>query len=64
MLVVVVNDEEQYSIRPAGRELPAGWRAASAVQIMLGLAAVYEDLETERRELPAQWPDCYPPGGR
>ncbi|HET9899047.1 MAG TPA: MbtH family NRPS accessory protein [Streptosporangiaceae bacterium] len=24
--VVVVNDEEQYSIWPAGRELPAGWR--------------------------------------
>lgn len=24
---VVVNDEEQYSIWPVGRELPAGWRA-------------------------------------
>ena len=24
--VVVVNEEEQYSIWPAGRELPAGWR--------------------------------------
>jgi MbtH protein len=24
---VVVNDEEQYSIWRAGRELPAGWRA-------------------------------------
>jgi MbtH protein len=23
--VVVRNDEEQYSIWPAGRELPAGW---------------------------------------
>jgi MbtH protein len=23
---VVVNHEEQYSIWPAGRELPAGWR--------------------------------------
>jgi len=23
---VVVNDEEQYSIWPAGRELPRGWR--------------------------------------
>jgi MbtH protein len=22
---VVINDEEQYSIWPAGRELPAGW---------------------------------------
>lgn len=25
--LVVVNDEEQYSIWLAGRELPAGWRA-------------------------------------
>jgi MbtH protein len=24
--VVVVNDEEQYSIWPADRDLPAGWR--------------------------------------
>ncbi|BCJ66655.1 MULTISPECIES: MbtH family protein [Polymorphospora] len=23
---VVVNDEEQYSVWPAGRTLPAGWR--------------------------------------
>lgn len=26
MISVVVNDEEQYSIWPAGREVPAGWR--------------------------------------
>ncbi|MCP2243393.1 MbtH family protein [Lentzea rhizosphaerae] len=25
--LVVVNDEEQYSIWPADRDLPAGWRA-------------------------------------
>lgn len=25
---VVVNHEEQYSIWPAGRDLPAGWRTA------------------------------------
>ena len=24
--LVVVNDEEQYSIWPVGRDLPAGWR--------------------------------------
>ncbi|MEU5783372.1 MbtH family protein [Micromonospora lupini] len=24
---VVINDEEQYSIWPVGRELPPGWRA-------------------------------------
>lgn len=23
---VVVNDEEQYSVWPVGREIPAGWR--------------------------------------
>jgi MbtH protein len=27
MYLVVVNYEEQYSIWPASRELPAGWRA-------------------------------------
>jgi MbtH protein len=26
--LVVRNDEEQYSIWPEGRELPAGWHAA------------------------------------
>ncbi|WP_409462536.1 MbtH family protein [Amycolatopsis sp. GA6-003] len=26
--VVVLNDEEQYSIWPQGREIPAGWHAA------------------------------------
>ncbi|MEU9978952.1 MbtH family protein [Streptomyces sp. NPDC051014] len=25
--LVVVNDEEQYSLWPAERELPAGWRS-------------------------------------
>ncbi|MFE5735102.1 MbtH family protein [Streptomyces sp. NPDC056528] len=25
---VVVNDEEQYSVWPAGKALPAGWREA------------------------------------
>lgn len=24
---VVINEEEQYSIWPSGREIPAGWRA-------------------------------------
>jgi len=27
-LIVVVNDEEQYSIWPAERPFPAGWKAA------------------------------------
>jgi MbtH protein len=25
-VAVVINDEEQYSIWPVGRDLPAGWR--------------------------------------
>ena len=25
--LVVINDEEQYSIWPEGRDIPAGWRA-------------------------------------
>jgi MbtH protein len=28
MFQVVVNDEEQYSVWPCHRELPAGWQAA------------------------------------
>lgn len=28
--VVVVNEEEQYSIWPEYKEIPAGWRAAGA----------------------------------
>jgi MbtH protein len=27
---VVVNDEEQYSVWPFGREVPAGWQATGA----------------------------------
>ena len=27
MYKVVINDEEQYSIWPDGREIPAGWQA-------------------------------------
>jgi len=30
LYVVVVNHEEQYSIWPAGREVPAGWREVAA----------------------------------
>ena len=28
---VVLNDEEQYSIWPADRQIPSGWRAAGKV---------------------------------
>ena len=29
--VVVVNDEDQYSVWPEGKEIPAGWRAEGTV---------------------------------
>jgi len=29
LFVVLINDEEQYSLWPAGKEAPAGWRATA-----------------------------------
>ncbi|MFT7840502.1 MbtH family NRPS accessory protein [Saccharothrix sp. BKS2] len=45
---VVVNDEEQFSIWSAGRELPAGWRAtgfrATKDECLAHIASVWTDL--------------------
>lgn len=45
---VVVNDEEQYSIWPADREPPAGWRPVgvrgSKADCLTHVAAVWTDL--------------------
>ncbi|WP_208921560.1 MbtH family protein [Streptomyces capitiformicae] len=45
---VVVNDEEQYSIWPADRELPAGWRAegprAEKAQCLAHIDEVWTDM--------------------
>jgi MbtH protein len=45
---VVVNDEEQYSIWPHGRELPAGWRAvgdpAGREQCLDRIAELWTDM--------------------
>ncbi|MFD7660875.1 MbtH family protein [Actinosynnema sp. NPDC059797] len=45
---VVVNDEEQYSIWSAGRELPAGWRTtgfrAGKEECLAHIATVWTDL--------------------
>lgn len=45
---VVVNDEEQYSIWLAGRELPAGWRTAGfrgpKDDCLAHIASVWTDL--------------------
>ncbi|MFD3581559.1 MbtH family protein [Streptomyces sp. NPDC058683] len=45
---VVLNDEEQYSIWPAGRELPLGWREAgvrgSKTECLDHVAEVWSDM--------------------
>jgi len=45
---VVVNDEEQYSIWPEGREIPAGWKpvgtAASKKACLEHIEAVWTDM--------------------
>ncbi|MFF7458690.1 MbtH family protein [Kitasatospora sp. NPDC008115] len=46
--VVVFNDEEQYSIWPAGRELPAGWQAGgvhgSKTECLAHISQVWTDM--------------------
>lgn len=46
--VVVVNDEEQYSIWPEGRDLPLGWRtaefSASRDECLAHIASVWTDM--------------------
>ena len=48
VLKVVVNDEEQYSIWPADRETPAGWRDAGKVgskeQCLAWIGEVWTDM--------------------
>ena len=45
---VVVNDEDQYSIWPVGREVPAGWhlvgREGSKSDCLAYIAEVWTDL--------------------
>ena len=47
-LKVVVNDEEQYSIWPEGRDPPAGWRATgktgSKDECLAFIAEVWVDM--------------------
>ncbi|MFH9353657.1 MbtH family protein [Kitasatospora sp. NPDC017646] len=46
--LVVVNDEEQYSIWPAARQVPAGWRlggmTGSRAECLDHIAAVWTDM--------------------
>ena len=49
--VVVINDEEQYSIWPAGREIPAGWRAVGKSGTKDECVAYVEEVWTDMRPL-------------
>jgi MbtH protein len=51
---VVVNHEEQYSIWPAHRELPAGWRAAGKTGKKPECLAFIEEVWTDMRPLSLQ----------
>ncbi|MFI1767728.1 MbtH family protein [Streptomyces sp. NPDC020800] len=48
---VVVNDEEQYSIWPAGREVPAGWRESGVRGSKDECLAHIEEVWTDMRPL-------------
>jgi len=48
---VVVNHEEQYSIWPAGRELPLGWTADGFTGGKQECLAHIESIWTDRRPL-------------
>jgi MbtH protein len=48
---VVVNDEEQYSIWPLGRELPLGWRAAGKEGPKADCLAYIDEVWTDMRPL-------------
>ena len=48
---VVVNDEEQYSIWPADREVPPGWTAVGAAGPKAECLAYITDVWTDMRPL-------------
>ncbi|MDA3650031.1 MbtH family NRPS accessory protein [Saccharopolyspora indica] len=48
---VVVNDEEQYSIWPQARELPAGWRAVGVTGSKDECLAHIDEVWTDMRPL-------------
>jgi MbtH protein len=48
---VVVNDEEQYSIWPADREIPAGWRGDGVVGGKEECLAHIDEVWTDMRPL-------------
>ncbi|MBV1855868.1 MbtH family protein [Catellatospora tritici] len=49
--VVVINSEEQYSIWPLGRELPAGWRQTGKQGSKDACRAHIDEVWTDMRPL-------------
>jgi MbtH protein len=49
--IVVVNDEEQYSIWPEWREIPAGWRAVGKSGTKDECVAYIDEVWTDMRPL-------------
>lgn len=48
---VVINEEEQYSIWPAGREIPLGWRDAGKSGTKEECLAYIKEVWTDMRPL-------------
>lgn len=48
---VVVNHEEQYSIWPSDRDIPAGWRAAGPRGVKAECLAYIDEVWTDMRPL-------------
>jgi MbtH protein len=48
---VVINDEEMYSIWPADREIPLGWKAAGKIGSKQECIAYIEEVWTDMRPL-------------
>ncbi|MCB0587050.1 MAG: MbtH family protein [Phaeodactylibacter sp.] len=48
---VVMNHEEQYSIWPAGREIPAGWREAGKTGPKAECLSYIKEVWTDMRPL-------------
>ena len=49
--LVVLNDEEQYSIWPAGRDMPPGWRADGFTGTEADCLAHIDEVWTDMRPL-------------
>ena len=49
LYTVVMNDEEQYSIWPAGRELPLGWREVGKTGTRAECLAYIEEVWKDMR---------------